>query len=466
MNGWMWTAGLTGLALTGAALAPRWGLTSPSPTPHAPVGSTAPAGPASATGPVTMTAALDRDAVLRGRSEVRFVTVTITPPAAASQTARRDVDLQLVLDVSGSMADAGKLSQAKRSAHYLIDHLAPNDRLGLVTFSDAARRLAPLATPEDRTRLHAAVDTLFAAGGTNLYDGVQTALGSRSQVRDGAIGRIVVLSDGHANVGRTDPGDLAALAAAGQVAGTTVSTVGLGLEFNEDLLGAMADAGGGSYAFIGDAADLAATFADELTSASAVAARSAVLDLRLPPGVTGVEVLGWPATRTATGWTVGLGDLYASTPRTVVAKVEVTAEAGDVFDAVHAHLSYVGDTADTVDTASATARARVTDDAVDADGAINAAVTLMAGRAEGYALLERSTRAYATGDVDQAQQALSSAMRRMKDAETAADATGALAEEVDEMRLQSATYDQAAPTSDAGKAAIKDGKEKYRVRTR
>ena len=171
-------------------------------------------------------------------------------PPAPEQAERRPLALSLVIDRSGSMAGP-KLDVTQRCAAFLVEHLAPGDQLSIVSFDDEVRIEAPLVLVEpNRGQLLAAINGIVPGGSTNLSGGwlkgieVLTAVNGDSVTR-----RVLLLTDGQANVGINDAGQLAKMTRASAADGIGTTTIGFGDGFSEDLLAGMADGGGGGAYF-------------------------------------------------------------------------------------------------------------------------------------------------------------------------------------------------------------------------
>jgi Ca-activated chloride channel family protein len=253
------------------------------------------------------------------------------------------------------------------------------DVYSLVTFADDATVVIPSTPVTDAYALHRAIDGILEGGGTNIYAGLDKgAIEVRRSLGEDRVGRIVLLSDGNANVGITDPDALGRYVATLASQGVTVSTVGLGLDYNEDLLARLADLGGGTYDFVDDPRELEAVFTDELERSASMVARSTRVEIELPPGVEPLEVIGWDATRTEKGWSVAIGDIHAGNARKIVARVRVsgatvgplpvasvTADYHDVVDGVLAK-SLASATADVTD------RVEIVEASLDKETAVEA----------------------------------------------------------------------------------------------
>lgn len=319
MHRWTLTALLTFSAGLAAWLAPRVG--APVPTggdsPSGGVRPLALPGGAMVDGPLSLAVAVDSRALPVGETSRRYLVATVHASEQGGQ--RLPVDLTLVMDTSGSMAGTGKITEARRAVSAVVDALGPEDSFSLVRFSDTASVVLGLGH-HGRSPLDQLVATLDPDGGTNLSGGLAAGFAEATRGR-GAVRKLILMTDGQANQGVVAPQGLTRMA---QHPGVTVSTVGLGLDFNESLLSAMADAGGGRYRYVGPGTDLTAAYAEELQDASALVATGARLEVDFATGVTPLRVFQWSADLSSTQAGVSIGDLAAGQSRTVVIEVDVT----------------------------------------------------------------------------------------------------------------------------------------------
>lgn len=472
MQRWHVTLGLTVTAAIGLLLAPRLfgGATStpPAPPQDPDVIHTPPAQPpidpgADPLGHLVVTAGLDHTAVLAGADTERFLTITVSAPAALSDGERRPVDLAVVMDVSGSMAARGKMEQARRAAKALAEQMSPADTFSLVVFNDDARTVVPARRMSDPRVVADAIDHVFEGGGTNLYAGMDRGAEQIRRSREaGAVSRVVVLSDGNANIGVTDPGALARFSADLAGESITVSTVGLGLDYNEDLLAHLADVGGGSYHFVAPDTSLTDVFTQELQSTGSVVGQGTIVHVELPPGVTPVDVVGWDAQRRGNGWDVFVGDVYAGETKKVVTRVRVHAPSSvpavevakvdaryhDVPDARTAHTP-------------AAALATVTTDPRVVSTSVDRKSATAATRAIGSSYLDRSTRAWEQGNAAEAQSLARQAADLLRRAAIDFDAPE-LNDDAHVVEVNSAPMATVPATSEEGRIQTKKNKELYR----
>jgi Ca-activated chloride channel family protein len=223
---------------------------------------------------------------------------------------RAPVNLALVIDRSGSMAGE-KLLQAKRAAGRLVELLEPGDRLAIVHYGNDVRVLPGLeATPENKVRMQRYVDGISEGGGTNIGDGLEAG---RAQLAagDDRVKRILFLSDGQPTVGLTSPHALEALVARYKSQGVSLTALGVGADFNEDLMTRLAARGGGAYGFISRSADTTALFEKDLSQAATMVARGVTLRLAVPDDVDVLDIYGREVTRSGRDVVVGLPDISA-----------------------------------------------------------------------------------------------------------------------------------------------------------
>ncbi|MCK6505799.1 VWA domain-containing protein [Myxococcota bacterium] len=416
--------------------------------------------PAGFDGALELEAALDQGAVIAGAGEDRFLVVEVRAPELQGDL-RRPVDLAVVMDTSGSMAGRGKIEDARMAAQELVDQLGPQDSFALVSFADSGRVVVESAPVTDPARLKRLVASINPGGGTHLSSGLELGLAQLDRPDREGVRRVVLLSDGMANIGVTDTAALARIAGGLVDQGVTVSALGLGLDYNEDLLTAMSDAGGGQYHFVDRPGQLAAMFSQELQQMTRVAGREVAVEVALPPGVVLQEVYGWSASPTADGYRVFLGDVHGGEVRKVVARVRVDAAEAGRMPVAEVDLRYTDADSERAAEERVAVAAEVTRDAAVVRASVNKPQAVAAARAWAGDKLDESARSYAQGDVAANQATLEATKRELRNMLSAYDAPELEADLAD-IDQQQAAFGAAAPASDEGLYQVKKSKEAAR----
>jgi Ca-activated chloride channel family protein len=205
------------------------------------------------------------------------------------------LNLAVVIDHSGSMAGA-KIEKTKQAAMQLIDQLTPQDNLALVEFDNTVDVLFPSQHVLDREALKAQVQRIQPGGSTALYAGVEAGGKELLKIesRTDRINRVILLSDGLANVGPSSTSDLKALGRSLSRQGISVSTIGVGDDYNEDLMAGLAEASDANYYYVKDAEKLPEIFAKELGGLQAVTARQVEVVITCADGIEPLDLIGRP----------------------------------------------------------------------------------------------------------------------------------------------------------------------------
>jgi len=266
----------------------------------------------------------ERTSLLAGSRTVVCAALTLEARAAPAAGAPSTVALSLVIDRSGSMDDAGKMEMVHVAGANLVDCLTSSDELGLVAYSSEVEILRPmscLTEPEGVKRL---VRQLYPTDWTNLGGGLRTGIGLFDGLDCGSAKRLLLLTDGRANRGETRPEILARWAKEAFLKGTRVSAVGLGEDYNEELLARIAHAGGGDFYYVTERSQLRGLFRKELEEGRTVAVRDLTATVRVSDGARFLEVVGYPATGgDERARKVKIGDLFAKEKRSLLLRFEL-----------------------------------------------------------------------------------------------------------------------------------------------
>ena len=235
---------------------------------------------------------------------------------------RPRLNIALVLDKSGSMAEARKIDFVREAAHRLVDQLQSGDRFALVTYDDQVEVPIPSEAFEDRRLAHRVIDGIRPGGATNLGGGLIEGFRQvRRRYDPEGINRVLLLSDGLANRGITSPDELSRIAAGEGEAGLSVTTFGVGYEFNEDLLAGLAESGRGTYYYIDQAQRIPDMLAREFSTLQSVYASDVEITIEVHAEVVIHEVLGYRFRRDGNRYVVNVGSLSAGEHRRVMCRL-------------------------------------------------------------------------------------------------------------------------------------------------
>ncbi len=272
--------------------------------------------------PLQLQVAFDNDHIYATRPGARYLEVLVTAPESGSQQRRVPLNLALVLDTSGSMAEQGKLEYVKQAAIAMLNRLRPEDRFALVSYSNQARVLYPSQPVEEGQRMEGLINSLIATGGTNLGAGLIEGFDQvRRHASPSVISRVLLLSDGLANIGITSNQELSQMVQAQSEAGISLSSFGVGLEFNEDLLASIAESGRGTYYFIDHPESMSAILAKEFKSVEQLAAADIRVTITLGSDLAVDQVFANTYEVNGNTVTVRFGDLAAGERRRMQIRV-------------------------------------------------------------------------------------------------------------------------------------------------
>ena len=277
---------------------------------------------------MTLTITTDRTLVRAGSQSVRYLSLRFSAPDAPARpdgrkTERMPLDIAIVIDRSGSMSGE-KLALAKEAAVKAIDMLTAADRVALVAYDTEVQTLAHAAAlePAHRDALLRALDRMQAGSSTNLSGGWLTGCEAVARVmRQASVARCLLLSDGLANAGITDPTALEGHAEALRSRGVITSTFGIGDDFDERLMEGIARAGGGNFYFIKEAREIPTFLGSELGEALEVVARRAELVVEADAGVEVLSLDGRRLRRDGDTIRIALDDVVARQETELVLRV-------------------------------------------------------------------------------------------------------------------------------------------------
>ncbi|HML94612.1 MAG TPA: VWA domain-containing protein [Thermodesulfobacteriota bacterium] len=278
--------------------------------------------------------------VLKGGEREMLLNIRLSGKEAGPGE-RTPVNLVLVIDRSGSMSDRGKMEYAREAARRMVGLLGKDDRLGIVAYSTDVEVLLPARKIADKEAALSVINSLYPTDSTNLSGGLEKGIAElKSLERGGYVNRVILLSDGLANQGVTDPSGLGRIASRASEGGVYVTTMGLGADYDENLMMGLAEHGAGNYYFIESPNQLAGIFEKEFGRMAAAVARDTVIKLALAPGVRIDEVYGYEYSVRDGSAEVKLGDFFGGQERDILVRLTVPADADGRHGLAAASLSY------------------------------------------------------------------------------------------------------------------------------
>jgi Ca-activated chloride channel family protein len=291
---------------------------------------------------VDLSAHLDLDVVAHQADDQLSVLVELAALDVPADATHVLSTLVVVLDRSGSMG-GDRIDAAKTALLSIVDRLDPRDRFGLVTFDDQVDVFVPAGPLTDKLAVKQAIGAVHARGATDLsagyFRGLQEA---RRAASDGGT-TVLLISDGHANAGIQDPGQLGDVARKAHADGTTTTTLGMGLGYDERLMSAIAAGGAGNELFAETADEAVQHIAGEISGLLSMAAQAGSLLLRMTPHVRAVRVLNeLSSVAVSDGILLELGSFYAGEVRKLVLTFDIPGiEALGLVEIASLDFSYI-----------------------------------------------------------------------------------------------------------------------------
>lgn len=300
--------------------------------------------------------------LLAGDKQLNYLRVGLTGFDMPSAEKRPPVNVAIVLDKSGSM-QGDKIEQAKNAAVEAVGRLSDEDIVSIVVYDNGVNVLVPATKASDRDMIVAEIQKIAAHGGTALFAGVSKGAAELRKFKsDDQVNRVILLSDGLANVGPSSSAELTSLGESLLKEGISVTTLGLGLNYNEDLMTGLASASNGNHAFIENAQDLVGVFNNEFDDLLSVVATDFEIQIEVKDGVRPVRVLGSNADIDGARITLPLAQLYAKQLRYFMIEIEVQpGEMGTTRDLASASVKYKNLQTETEDRLSSDLQVRFTD---------------------------------------------------------------------------------------------------------
>ena len=227
---------------------------------------------------VEVEAGLGQSVIVTGKGDRVYLKIGLNGLKAHSDERRLPVNIGLVIDRSGSMEADDKIGKAREAARMALSRLDRDDIGSVVAFNHEVDVLLPATRITDKEQIDRAIGKLIADGNTALYDGTKQGIKEVGKfIEKGRVNRVILISDGLANVGPSEPSEVAELGRKAAQKGITISTIGLGLGYNEDLMTKLAYSSDGDHAFVERSEDLAGIFDKEFGNVLSVVAQELVI---------------------------------------------------------------------------------------------------------------------------------------------------------------------------------------------
>lgn len=285
---------------------------------------------------------MDRDVVFSGRRQTAVVKITLDAPEAPRFDERPPVNLSIVLDRSGSMSGQ-KIQKAREAAIEALRRLNGRDVFSLVTYDDGVNTVIPAQHVGDRLSwMEERIGSINTGGSTALFAGVNQGASEVRKHLDGEyIHRILLLSDGLANVGPDSPMELGRLGTALLKEGISITTIGVGTDYNEDLMAMMAQNSDGNTYFVESSRDLPRIFQAELGDVLSVVASKVVVEIQFADGVRPLRFIGRDGRIGRNSAEISLNQLYGGQEKYSLIEVELPESAeGEVRQVAEANCRY------------------------------------------------------------------------------------------------------------------------------
>lgn len=279
--------------------------------------------------------------VMQNTQEKNYLKISLTGHEFDSAK-RVPINLAIVIDRSGSMS-GDRIVKAKEAAIFAINMLNENDTLSVVAYDNDAKVIIPSTKVKNKQKLINLIkENIVAGGGTALFAGLSKGIHQvEKQLSKDNVNRIILLSDGQANIGPTSVQELSELAIIAAKKNISVSTFGIGEDYNELLMSSIASYSDGNHVFVNDSLDLENVFVREFKDVMSTVAQNVKINIYLKDGVKPVRLLGRDGIIKDNQVTVTMNQIYSNQEKYILLEVEPSqGKAGEEKTIAEIDLAY------------------------------------------------------------------------------------------------------------------------------
>ena len=356
---------------------------------------------------VQLEVSLAKPTLLADKKQETYLKVGLTGFTMDQSKERSPVNISLVIDKSGSMSGQ-KIEKAKQAAIAAIGRLGAQDIVSIVAYDSTVQVISPATKLTDKQAVIQRIRSIRSGGSTALFAGVSKGSEEIRKFLDkNRVNRVILLSDGLANVGPESPSELGALGASLMKEGISVSTMGLGLDYNEDLMAQLAQKSSGNHVFIESAEDLVAVFNHEFNDVLSVVAQEVVIDMQLADGVRPIRTMNVDSEINGQQVIIKLNQLYSAQEKYALLEVEMPpGKAGKARDVAEVKVSYANMQTKTTDRLTSSVAVKFAESEAEVEKNKNTMVCAAAVLQIANERNQKATQLRDQGDVDGAKQLL------------------------------------------------------------
>lgn len=259
--------------------------------------------------------------ILENNQEKNYLKISLTGKKVDASV-RVPINLAIVIDRSGSMSGQ-RIAKAREAAIFAVNMLNEDDTLSIVAYDYDAKVIVPSTKVKDKQKLINLInENIVAGGGTALFAGLSKGINQvEKQLSKDKVNRIILLSDGQANIGPTSVSELSDLAIIAAKKHIAISTFGIGADYNELLMSSIASYSDGNHVFVNNSLDLENVFVREFNDVMSAIAQDVIITIQLKDGVKPVRLLGRDGIIKDNQVTVRMNQIYSNQEKYLLLEV-------------------------------------------------------------------------------------------------------------------------------------------------